>query len=150
MQHAPPAPAAGQHTAGEGREQTGAQDGGLAAARRADDAEEAGADEAGDELGDQPLAAEEVVGVDGLEARQTLERADALGCRASRRVRARERPRLLAHELEVDHLACQLGLDLAQVAPAGGGTGGDVDQRAGSLRRQTTASAARASSRQLA
>ena len=116
-EHAPPAPAAGQHAFGEGRDETGAEDGRLAAARRADDAEEAGADEAGDELGDEPLAAEEVVGIDGLEARQTLERADSLGRRASRRVRARERPRLLTHELEVDHLAGQLGLDLAQVAP---------------------------------
>ena len=130
MQHAPPAPAARQHAAGEGREETGAEDRRLAAARRADDAEEAGPDEAGDELGDEPLAAEEVVGVDRLEARQTLERADSLGCHAGRRVRARERPRLLAHQLEVDHLACQLGLDLALVAPAGGGTGGDVHERA--------------------
>ena len=40
-----------------------------------------------------------------------------------------EGARLLAHELEIDHLACQLGLDLAQVAPAGRGTGGDVDEQ---------------------
>ena len=41
----------------------------------------------------------------------------------------REGARLLARELEVDHLACQLGLDLAQVAPAGRGTRRDVDEQ---------------------
>ena len=51
------------------------------------------------------------------------------------RIRAREGPRLLARQLEVDHLAGQLGLDLAQVAPAGGGTRGDVDEHGGSPRR---------------
>ena len=129
QQQTPPAPAARQHPSGEGREETGAKNRRLAAARRADDAEEAGADEAGDELGHEPLAAEEVVGVDRLEARETLERTDPLGRHAGRRHRARESPRLLAYELEVDHLAGQLGLDLAQVAPAGGGTGGDVDEQ---------------------
>ena len=79
-------------------------------------------------LGHEPLAAEEVVGVYRLEARQTLERAPhSLGHHAGRGGPARETPRLLARELEVDHLACQLGLDFAQVAPAGGGAGGDVD-----------------------
>ena len=78
-------------------------------------------------LGHEPLAAEEVVGVYRLEARQTLERAPhSLGHHAGRGGPP-ETPRLLARELEVDHLACQLGLDFAQVAPAGGGAGGDVD-----------------------
>ena len=58
QQQTPPALAARQDSSGESREETGAQDRRLAAARRADDAEEAGADEAGDELGDEPLAAE--------------------------------------------------------------------------------------------
>ena len=40
---------------------------------------------------------------------------------------------MLARELEVDHLARQLGLDLAQVAPAGGSTGGNIDERAARL-----------------
>ena len=88
------------------------------------------ADEAGDELGDEPLAAEEVVGIDRLEARETLERAYSLSGHAGRSHRARESARLLAHVLKVDHLARQLGLDLAQVAPAGGRTGGDVDEPA--------------------
>ncbi len=94
----PPALAARQHAVGEGREETGAQDRRLAAARRADDAEEAGADEACDELGHEPLAAEEVVGIDRLEARKTLERADALGRHDGSAWRARERARLLARE----------------------------------------------------
>jgi hypothetical protein len=34
---------------------------------------------------------------------------------------------------EVDHLACQLGLDLAHVAPAGRGTGGEIDECAARL-----------------
>ncbi len=92
-----------------------------------------GADEAGDELGNEPLASEEVVGIDRLEARQTLERADSLGRHAGRGVRARESLRLLARKLKVDHLARQLGLDLGQVAPAGGGAGGDVDEPAARL-----------------
>ena len=86
------------------------------------------ADDAGDELGHEPLAAEEVVGIDRFEARETLERADPLSGHARRGDRARQNPGLLAYELEVDHLAGQLGLDLAQVAPARGGTRGDVDE----------------------
>ena len=133
QQHPPPALAARQHSAGERRQEAGAEDRRLAAARRADDAEEAGADEPGDELGDEPLAAEEVLGVGRLEAREPLERADALGSDAGRGRRAGEGPRLLAHELQVDHLAGELGLDLAQVAPAGGGTRGDVGEQAARL-----------------
>jgi hypothetical protein len=75
-EHAPPALAPGQHAAGERGQQPGTQQGRLAAARRADDAEEARAHEAGDELGHEPLAAEEVVGIGGLEAGQAFERAD--------------------------------------------------------------------------
>ena len=100
---------------------------------RADDAEEAGSDEACDELGDEPLAAEEVVGVDGLEAREPLERADAFGGHTSGRGRAGEGVRLLAGDLQVDHLAGELRLDVAQVAPAGSSAGGDVDQPAARL-----------------
>ena len=122
QQQPPPAFTTRQDSSGEGRKKAGAEDRRLAAARRTDDAEKPGADEAGDELGHEPLPAEEVVGIDRLEARQALERADSFGRDAGRGVRARESPRLLARELEVDHLACQLGLDLAQVAPACGRT----------------------------
>ena len=79
QQQPPPALAARQDPSGERRQQACAEDRRLAAPRGADDAEEAGPDEARDELGDEPLAAEEVVGVDRLEAREPLERADALG-----------------------------------------------------------------------
>ena len=130
QQQTPPPLAARQGSCGEGREKAGADERRLAAARRADDAQEAGADEAGDELGDEPLAAEEVLGIHRLEARETLERAFPLSGHAGRGGRVREGPRLLAHELEVDHLAGQLGLDLALVAPATGGTGGDIDEQA--------------------
>jgi hypothetical protein len=34
------------------------------------------------------------------------------------------------HQLEINHLPGQLGLDLAQVAPAGGDPGGDIDEQA--------------------
>ena len=133
QQQTPPARATRQDASGERRKQAGAKHRRLAAARRADDAEEAGADEPGDELGDEPLAAEEVVGIHRLEARQTLERTDALGGDTSRRGRAGERACLLARELEVDHLAGQLGLDLAEVAPAGGCPGSDVEELAARL-----------------
>ena len=133
QEQTPPALAARQDSSGEGRQETGAQDGRLAAARRADDTEEAGTDQAGDELGNEPLTAEEVVGIDRLEARETLERTYPLGSHAGRGYRARECARLLARELEVDHLAGQLRLDLAEVAPAGGSSGGDVDEHAARL-----------------
>ena len=64
------------HTAGERREQSRADDRRLAAAGRPDDAEQRGADEPRDELRDEPLAAEEVRRVRLLERRQALERAD--------------------------------------------------------------------------
>ena len=83
-------PAARQHSSGKRREEAGTEHRRLAATRRADDAEEAGADEAGDELGDEPLTAEEVLGIDGLEARETLERAWSLDRRAGRSGGARE------------------------------------------------------------
>ena len=130
QQEAPPALAAGKHPTGEGREESGAEDGRLAAARWADDAEESGSDEAGDELRNEPLAAEEVVGIGRLEAREALERTDPLGGNSGRRCRARDGPRLLARHLQIDDLAGQLGLDLAQVAPARSGAGGDVDEPA--------------------
>ena len=133
QQQTPPPLAARQDPSGEGREKTGADEGRLAAARRSDDAQEADADEAGDELGDEPLAAEEILGIHRLEARETLERADPFGGHPGRGGRVREGPRLLAHDLEVGHLAGQLGLDFAQVAPPAGGTRGDIDEYAARL-----------------
>ncbi len=118
QQEAPPALAARKHSPGEGGEEARAEDGRLAAARRADDAEESASDEAGDELGDEPFAAEEVVGVGRLEARETLERADSLGGNSGRSGRSGDGPRPLSHHLEIDDLAGQFGLDLAQLAAA--------------------------------
>jgi hypothetical protein len=128
QQQTPPTLAAWQHPSSQGRQETGTQDRRLATARGADDREETGADEAGHELGDEPLASEEVLGIDRLEGRETLERADPLGRNARRGGRARESPRLLACELKVGHLTGELGLHLTPVAPARSGAGGDVDE----------------------
>ena len=84
------------------------------------------------ELSGQALATK-VVGVRGLETRQALERADAVGGRSGRSGRVGEAPNLLARVLEVDHLAGQLGLDTAQLGPAGGRAGRDVRQHAARL-----------------
>ena len=46
---------------------------------------------------------------------------------------ARESARLLPHELEVDHPARQLVLDVAEITPARSGTGGDVNKSTGRL-----------------
>ena len=120
-QQTSPALAARQDSSGERREQPGAEDRRLAAARRANDAEEAGADEPGDELGDEPLTAEEVVGVDRLEAREALERADALGrhrARASAGPKARACSRASWRSITLPASSASTSLRLA---PAGGG-----------------------------
>ena len=133
QQQPPPTLAARQDSSRDRRQEPGPQDRRLAAARRPDDAEEAGSDQAGDELGDEPLATEEEVGVNRLEARQTLERAKPLCRHARRRRRSRESSGLLAHQLQVGHLACELGLDLAQVAATRGGTRRDLGEQAARL-----------------
>ena len=74
-EHLRPVLAAGQHAVRQGGQQAGPHDRGLAAARRAHDAEQRRADEPGDELGDEPLAAEEVRRVGDLERGEALERA---------------------------------------------------------------------------
>ena len=81
----PPALRAGDDPVGERRQEAGAHGRGLAAARGADHREQGRADQAGDELGDQALAAEEVLGVGGVERRQAAEGAD-LGLRGIRRL----------------------------------------------------------------
>ena len=104
---------------GERGQQAGAQDRRLAAARRPDDAEQRRADEPGDELGDEPLAAEEVRRVGDLERREPLERAHD-----RRAVVARQRG-ALARRLQLDDVAGQLGLHRAQLGAAGRGPPGD-------------------------
>ena len=108
-----PAVAAREHAGGERRQQPGAQRRGLAAPRRADDREQRRAHQARDELRDELLAPEEVLGVVDVEGGEPLERADhgrpvvgrgeqlgALVGGLERRDAARqlglERPRLLA------------------------------------------------------
>ena len=99
-----PALAAGQHAGRQRREQPGPQRRRLAAPGRPDDARQRRAGEPRDQLGDQPLTAEEDVGVLDVERRQALERADhdvgPAGLRAppprlqldDRRPRGRPRP----------------------------------------------------------
>ena len=69
-----PAGGAGQHAGGQGRQQTGPHRRGLAAARRADDGQQPGLDQAGHQLRDEPLAAVEQLGIGVLERGQTLVR----------------------------------------------------------------------------
>ena len=87
-----PVLAARQHAAGERGQQPGPHDRGLAAARRADDREQRRADEARDQLGHEPLAPEEVLGVVGVERGEALVRADQRPGRR-RRCRGRRGPR---------------------------------------------------------
>ena len=89
----PPALAAGQHAAGERRQQPARSTDDLPLPDGPTMPRKRGADEAGDELGDQSLAAEEVVGIGGLEARQALERAHTLGGEAGSAWAWRERAR---------------------------------------------------------
>ena len=67
-----PSLAARQRPDGQSREQPRPHQRGLAAAGGADDGEQAGLGQAGDQLGDEPLAAEEVGGVGLLEPGQAL------------------------------------------------------------------------------
>ena len=96
-QHLRPLVAARQDPAGQGGQQSGPHDRGLAAARRSDDAEQRRADRPRDELGDEPLASEEVPGVGDVEAGEALERAH------QRRLVRGEQIGALAGRLEVDH-----------------------------------------------
>ena len=69
-EHLQPPIAAGQDPAGEGRQEARSKRGRLAAARGADETEERVADHLGHQLGDEPVAAEVVLGVDGVERRR--------------------------------------------------------------------------------
>jgi hypothetical protein len=62
-------------------QQAGPHRRGVAASRGADDAEERGLSQPGDQNGDQPLPAEEEFGVLGLEGGQALEQAGDVGRR---------------------------------------------------------------------
>ena len=71
-QHLPPAVAAGQHAVGQGRQQAGSDQRGLAATRGADHADQARPDQVGDQFGDQPLPAVEEPGIIGFIAARPL------------------------------------------------------------------------------
>ena len=106
-----PVVAAGQHAARQRRQQPGSDHGGLAAARRADDGEQRRADEPRDQLGDEPLAPEEVRGVVGVEGRQPLVRA------GDRRLIVLRRE-TLADDLELGDAAGEVGLERPRLAAA--------------------------------
>ena len=106
-----PVVAAGQHAARQRRQQPGSDHGGLAAARRADDGEQRRADEPRDQLGDEPLAPEEVRGVVGVEGRQPLVRA------GDRRLVVLRRE-TLADDLELGDAAGEVVLERPRLAAA--------------------------------
>ena len=110
--------AARQHAAGERGQQPGSHDRRLPAPRRADDREQRSADEARHQLGDEPFAPEEVLGVVGLERGETLVWADhrrpvVVGV-------AGDEARALARRLQLRDAAGQLGLDCARLVATGG------------------------------
>ena len=75
QQHLPPAGAAGQRAGRERRQHARAQQRGLADPRRAEDAHQRPLGQPRDQLGDDPVAAAEELGVRALERGQPLERA---------------------------------------------------------------------------
>ncbi len=106
------------------------QHGRLTAAGGTDECQERGARHACDELGHEPLAPEEELGVVALEAAQALERRRAQRLLARRGRCVRERSRPLAR---LEHTVGQLLLQLAQVASTGGCSARDVANSAGGL-----------------
>ncbi len=119
--------AAGEHAAGERGKQSGADNRGLAAPGRPDHGEQGDADETGHELGDQPLAAVEVLHVLHLVGRQSFERTNPGWC-----VRTARGEDPVARLLELDDAADQLFLDRPQLRPVGLGPaddGGDAARR---------------------
>ena len=73
---------------------------------------------AGDELGDQPLTTEVVVGVGGVEGGQALVRADVDPPRGRGIGRRREELGPVADQLEIGDVADQLVFGLAELPPA--------------------------------
>ena len=110
----PPVLRAGDDPVGQRRQQAGAHGRGLAAARGADHREQGRADQAGDQLCDQALAAEEVLGVGGVEGRQAAEGADRR-LRRIRRLFDGVEAGTFAGPLQVDHAARYRCLSRAQL-----------------------------------
>ena len=113
----PPVLGAGDDPVGERRQEAGAHSRGLAAARGADHREQRRADQAGDELCDQALAAEEVLGVGGVERRQAAEGAHR-GCETIRGLLGRIALNSFRGGLQVDHVAGETRLRGAQAPSA--------------------------------
>jgi hypothetical protein len=93
----------------------------------------------GDQLGDQPLPAEEIGGVAGFEAGQALVGTDRRRRPVLRRLvrltlTGRQPRDLFAVLAEVDHVVGQLGLDRLQVAAAAGRLAGRLLHLVGRLR----------------
>ncbi len=110
-----PAIAPRQHAAREGGQQPSPQHRRLAAPGRSDDGEQRCVGHARDQLGDQPLAPEEVLGVGGVERRDALVRADRRGDVAV----GADQAGALASRLELDEPACELLLQRARLAAVG-------------------------------
>ena len=105
----PPVLAAGEHAIRQRGQQTRAHHGGLAASRRADNAEQRRPDEPGDQFGRQAFAAEEVLRVVDVEGREAFERAD------DRPAQSSDAPHGL-RRTELGDLVGELGLHRAQLA----------------------------------
>ena len=118
-QHLRPALGAGERSARQRRQEPGADQRGLAAPRRSDDRDQGGADQARHQVRHQPLAAEEVLGVGGVERRQAAEGAD-LGRRGIGWLGDQVEARSLAGELQLGDAAGDLGLRRAQAAALAG------------------------------
>jgi hypothetical protein len=105
--------AAGQDAARERVQEAGADDRGLAAARWPDHAQQRSADEPGDDLGDEPLAPEEVFGVVDVVRGEALVRADGRPL-----VLGGQHGGAIARRLEVADAHRQLGVPRAGLAAA--------------------------------
>jgi hypothetical protein len=105
---------AGNDPVGQRRQEASTNGRGLAAARGADDGEQGRADEAGDELCDQALAAEEVLGMSGIERGQAAVGADRR-LRGIRRLLDGVEAGMFAGPLQVDHTARYRGPGRAQL-----------------------------------
>ena len=118
-----PALAAGQDAGRQPREQASPQRGGLAAPRGSDDTRQRRTGEPRDHLGDEPLAAEEELGVLHLERRQPLERADH-----GTVVQTRAGLRAFPLRVQLDDAAHQIVLGRAQRRALGREAGRGVRQ----------------------
>ena len=116
-QRLPPALRAWQHPVCQRGQKSGANDGGLAASGWPEDRQPGGADQARDQPGDQPLAAEEILGVHRIERCETAERTD-LGRRRIDRFGDPVQVCAFAGGLEVGDASSQLRLGRAQLALA--------------------------------